>query len=163
MKGVLKQLVILLIMPTTLAFICNHFSPRGIPIIGQWDIEKGVVRAMSNHEARIPDLEIDSVEEAKAIFDSDQAVFVDARSEESYLSGHIPGSIHLQPYSGTQKMAEFKDKVEEDTLIVTYCSGRECEDSHLLAERFMDEGFFEVRVFIDGFPAWESKGYPTER
>ena len=46
--------------------------------------------------------------------------------------------------------------------IVTYCSGRTCEDSHQLAWLLIDVGFSEVRIFIDGFPGWQAEGYPIE-
>ena len=29
-------------------------------------------------------------------------------------------------------------------------------------ERFMEMGYENVRVFIDGYPAWEERGYPIE-
>ena len=46
--------------------------------------------------------------------------------------------------------------------MITYCSGRTCEDSHNLARLLSEVGFTDVRVFIDGFPGWEAEGYPVE-
>jgi len=49
-----------------------------------------------------------------------------------------------------------------EKAIVTYCAGRTCEDSHNLAQLLLAFGYTEINVFIDGFPGWESEGYPIE-
>jgi rhodanese-related sulfurtransferase len=56
----------------------------------------------------------------------------------------------------------FIDQHSFDQPIVTYCSGRTCEDSHNLAQLLLDFGFNDVKVFIDGFPGWEAEDYPIE-
>jgi rhodanese-related sulfurtransferase len=49
-----------------------------------------------------------------------------------------------------------------DQPIVTYCSGRTCEDSQNLAQMLAAIGYSDISIFIDGFPAWETEGYPVE-
>ena len=56
----------------------------------------------------------------------------------------------------------FLDQHAIEQHLVTYCSGRTCEDSHNLAQLLMDFGYDDVMDFIDGFPGWEAKGYPIE-
>ena len=48
------------------------------------------------------------------------------------------------------------------THIVTYCSGRECEDSLELATSLIQMGYDRVNVYIDGYPVWQKKGYPVD-
>jgi rhodanese-related sulfurtransferase len=67
------------------------------------------------------------------------------------------------PVGETDGMLQaFSKKHPRDTHLVTYCSGRECDDSHHLAEMLTDFGYTKVQVFVDGFPAWKEKGYPVE-
>lgn len=47
-----------------------------------------------------------SVEEAKAAYDSGQAVFVDVRSAEVYSEDHIPGALSIP-------LAELPDRLDE--------------------------------------------------
>jgi hypothetical protein len=49
-----------------------------------------------------------------------------------------------------------------EKAIVTYCSGRTCEDGHSLAQLLLAFGYTEINVFIDGFPGWKSEGHPIE-
>ena len=68
-------------------------SPSGIPLFGQWDISKGVARADKNNPYDNSIIEIDSVSAAKKIYDIGKALFVDARSADSYAEGHVKGAI----------------------------------------------------------------------
>jgi 3-mercaptopyruvate sulfurtransferase SseA len=61
-----------------------------------------------------------------------------------------------------ERLEAFLAKYPLSTRIVTYCSGRECEDSHELAQILLQFGYENVSVFIDGFPAWEKSGFPVE-
>lgn len=40
-----------------------------------------------------------TLEEAKRRFDEGSAIFVDVRSADAYLKGHIPGTLHI-PVAG---------------------------------------------------------------
>ena len=95
---------------------------------------------------------------AKEIFDKGKAVFVDARPLEDYNDGHIQGAISLPDNQFDMRIESFKQKYSPSQHIVTYCSGRTCNDSHKLTERLFENGFHNVSVFIDGFPGWEAQG-----
>ena len=145
-----------------LALLVNHFSPRGIALIGQWDITRGVVTARPISAAEGTPEEIDSVARAKDIFDKGGVLFVDARSQDSYEDGHIPGAVSLPVGHFDEKIESFLTRYPPEQPIVTYCSGRTCEDSHDVALFLTDAGFTHVQIFIDGFPGWQAEGYPIE-
>ena len=42
--------------------------------------------------------------------------------------------------------------------IVVYCSGGECEDSHMLAQKLWGVFYSNVLVYKDGFPDWQKRG-----
>jgi rhodanese-related sulfurtransferase len=157
-----KEIIILLVVSIALAMLVNFLSPSGIALVGQWDTSQGVITASpSGTEEEKPE-EINSVARAMEIFDNGNVLFVDARSSDNYEDGHIPGAISLPVGQFDEQIESLLNRYSSDQPIVTYCSGRTCEDSHDLAQFLSDAGFTNVRIFIDGFPGWEAKGYPIE-
>jgi rhodanese-related sulfurtransferase len=161
-RKTIKEIVILVGVAVTLAFVVNTFSPRGIALVGQWDTAKGVITADPQPAEERKLQEIDSVTWAKEIYDKGHVLFVDARSQNNYEQGHIPGAVSLPLGQFDQMIESFLSKHALDQPMVAYCSGRTCEDSHHLARLLLEAGFTDVRVFIDGFPGWEAEGYPVE-
>ena len=157
-----KEITILLGVSVVLALTVNFISPGGIALIGQWDTAKGVITADPQLAEERKLEEIDSVTWAKEIYDKGHVLFVDARSQDNYEQGHIPGSASLPLGQFDEMIESFLSKHALDQPMVTYCSGRTCEDSHNLARLLLEAGFTDVRVFIDGFPGWEAEGYPVE-
>ncbi len=161
-KEITKEIVILLGAAILCAFAVNVVSPKGIALFGQWDTSKGVISARNKNDAVEDHLEIKDTRSAKRIFDTADTVFVDARSAEDYKDGHIKGAISLPAYEFDSLIDRFYNDFPVSVSIVTYCSGRECDDSHELAQLLIGEGYTKVNVFIDGYPAWKEEGYPVE-
>ena len=158
----IKEIVILVGISVILALVVNTLSPRGIELVGQWNTAKGLITANPTVVTEGTPPEIKSVAQAKEIFNQGNALFVDARSADNYDEGHIKGAISLPVGQFDEYIASFLDRYSSDQPIVTYCSGRTCEDSHNLAQFLSDAGFTNVRIFIDGFPGWQSEGHPIE-
>ena len=161
-RKTIKEIIILMGVSVALALVVNTLSPRGIALLGQWDIAEGVITASPAGESAGQPQEIDSVDLAKYIFDKDEVLFVDARSQNDYDNGHIPGAVSLPVGRFEERIESFLNRYPPEQPIVTYCTGRTCEDSHDLAQYLSDVGFTDVRIFIDGFPGWEAEGYPIE-
>ncbi|MGD8366198.1 MAG: rhodanese-like domain-containing protein [Desulfobacterales bacterium] len=143
------------------ALVFNGVSPSGIPLVGQWDTARGVVTARGQEGLGDIEREIRSVQEARAIFDDGAAVFVDARPAEAFAEGHISGAVSLPLREFDDRIPEFWERHPPSEQIVVYCSGRRCEDSHRLAKLLEEVGYLNVRIFIDGYPAWVSAGHPV--
>ena len=161
-KELVNQTFILLGVSVMLAFVVNHFSPAGIAFVGQWDTAQGVITANAKNGVVAGKSEIEDVIQAKEIYDSGNVLFVDARTRENFDEGHIPGAASLPVGQFDDLIDAFIDQHDMEQPIVIYCSGRTCEDSHNLAQLLIDFGYSDVKVFIDGFPGWETKGYPVE-
>ncbi len=108
-------------------------------------------------------IEVD-LNEAKEIFDSEQGVFIDARSPWDYEKGHIPGAIN---YSMSETSQEFDNQIalwSAEEVIIVYCAGEGCKASILLARYLRDKrGFLNTCAFVGGWPAWVSAGYPVDK
>jgi len=159
---IIKETIFFLGISIISALTVNFFSPAGIVLVGQWDESLGVMTAKIKSDVFSGELEIKHVTIAKKIYDSNKAVFVDARSLENYEDGHIKGAESL-PLGQIDNLIEaFKKKYPADTVIVTYCSGRTCNDGHRMEQLLFDHGYVNVSIFIDGYQGWKSEGFPIE-
>jgi len=105
-----------------------------------------------------------SAQEAWNLFQQ-QAVFLDARRSEDYAAGHIAGARSFSVWEGDieTKLQQLPAQgVSPDSPIVTYCSGGNCEDSAILAEKLADLGYTRIYVYEGGFPEWQQQGRPVE-
>lgn len=82
--------------------------------------------------------------EAKALMDSESGyIIIDARTQEEYDEGHIPGAILIPEYEIADR-AE-KELPDKDQLILVYCrSGRR---SKIAAEELVKLGYTNVKEF----------------
>lgn len=161
MQDLLKKMLLLLAVAASLALLVNRLSPRGIPLVGQWDTELGVVTADTDVAALWMDFELPDSQAAKQVFDAGSALFVDVRGREMFEEGHIPGAVSLPLDDFETRLERFAAEVSATQPIVTYCSGRLCQDSHTAAQLLMEHGFANVVVYIDGLPGWIENGYPV--
>ena len=89
--------------------------------------------------------------EAKALMDSESGyIIIDARTQEEYDQGYIPGAIMIPEYEIADR-AE-KELPDKDQLILVYCrSGRR---SKIAAEELVKLGYTNVKEF-GGIIDWE--------
>ncbi|HLN79608.1 MAG TPA: rhodanese-like domain-containing protein [Thermoanaerobaculia bacterium] len=94
------------------------------------------------------------------------ALFLDARRSSVYADGHIPGARSLPVWESdidARVKALYEEGLDQRAPIVAYCSGGNCEDSHMLAEKLYMVGFDNVLIYKDGFPDWQKRGLPVNR
>lgn len=95
------------------------------------------------------------------------ALFIDARRTSVYEQGHITGSRPVSVWESdvdqkvNQLYEERNDPRAQLAPIVVYCSGGDCEDSHMLAQKLWGLQFNNVYVYKDGFPDWQKRGGAT--
>jgi 3-mercaptopyruvate sulfurtransferase SseA len=92
--------------------------------------------------------------------------FLDARRSAVYAEGHIAGARSFPIWESTvdeQIKRLFEEGYDVNAPLVVYCSGGDCEDSHMLAERLHRFGFNDALVYADGFPDWEKRRLPIEK
>lgn len=161
-RTIIKECVLLLGLATITAFAVNFFSPAGIAFWGEWDPSRGVISAKPKNDVVVQEREIDDMESAKVIFDEGEALFVDARDSATYKEGHIRGAISLPVNEFDNRIEQFIENYPASRFIVVYCSGRECEDSHALAQYLSEMGYDRIKVFIDGYAGWKKEAFPIE-
>ncbi len=91
-------------------------------------------------------------------------LFLDARRTSVYEQRHIAGARPFSVWESdvdekvNKLFAERSDPREQALPIVIYCSGGDCEDSHMLAQKLWGIQFNNVYVYKDGFPDWQRRG-----
>ncbi|HKA37814.1 MAG TPA: rhodanese-like domain-containing protein, partial [Thermoanaerobaculia bacterium] len=93
-------------------------------------------------------------------------LFLDARRSSVYAEGHIPGARSFPVWESDidgRVKAFFDEGLDQNAPIVIYCSGGDCEDSHMLAEKLYMVGFNALYIYKDGFPGWSKRGLPANK
>ena len=85
-----------------------------------------------------------TAEEAKQIMDTEEGyIILDARTQEEYDQGHIPGAIVISHDEIAEKAEEVL--TDKDQLILVYCrSGRR---SKIAAEALVELGYTNIKEF----------------
>jgi hypothetical protein len=102
--------------------------------------------------------EIDSWDLYKGIERGENIIVVDARSGESYKKEYIPNAISF-PYSTMNKDSTL-ERLNFDTLYVTYCDGIGCNASTKGALKLAELGC-KVKELMGGIDWWKRDGYAT--
>ncbi len=99
--------------------------------------------------------------EAQTFFESKKALFIDSRNPHEYRRGHIRGAINI-PLNDFEREKQLLAKTPKDKFLVTYCDGVECNSSMSMAEKLMELGFTNVKIFFGGWQDWEANKLPVE-
>ena len=96
--------------------------------------------------------------------EKDLLVFVDARNEENYQRGHIPGAYEMDVYQSEKYLPAVAPLCQKAELIVIYCTGADCEDSELGALLLRNAGIPNQKLFVyvGGITEWTSHQFPVE-
>jgi rhodanese-related sulfurtransferase len=89
---------------------------------------------------------------------SDESVIVlDARPEEEYRSGHIPGAVSV-PVDALEAALQ---TLPRDREVVAYCRGPYCVFSDEAVALLRSRGY-QARRLQEGLPDWRAAGMPVE-
>jgi rhodanese-related sulfurtransferase len=181
-KKVLCEAVLVAFIGAALAFAANAISPRGLALTRNYSTGKtgGTVSPPSNPaapgatnqpsadellSARLKEkgLQLGGSNQVARLFHDPGyqqgiIVFVDARDDEHYQQGHIPGAYQLFPYHPENYLATVLPVCQAAEQVVVYCTGGECEDSELAAVMLRDAGIpgRKLLVYGGGITEWTS-------
>jgi rhodanese-related sulfurtransferase len=156
LKSVLKETVIILMVVIPLALLANSLRPDGLDL---FNIKAPVFHQVEAHDSvrSIP------LESAIEKYRSGKALFVDTRSPEEYLTGHISGALNLPDYLFDEYIDDFLSRVDTNMKIITYCDGEGCQLGFNVAEKLYQLGFERVFYLTNGWGGWQENSLPTDR
>ncbi len=96
-------------------------------------------------------------------FHQELTIFVDARDDQNYQAGHIPGAYQLDYYRPENYLPSVLQAASLAQKIVVYCNGGDCEDSEFTA-RLLATVVPAERIFVyaGGIEEWFAAGLPVE-
>jgi rhodanese-related sulfurtransferase len=144
-----RETAVILLSATLLGFAYTFVTKKG------FFAEKPVTPAALN-------IQMCLLEEAKQLYDSRTAVFIDARHEFEFKLGHIRGAynIALKEFDAhKQRLAS----IPKETLIVIYCDGAECNSSIEVGIKLSALGYSKIKVFFGGWQEWSANNLPIDK
>ncbi len=168
MKKLTFEIIIILVISLVAGLINNSVSSSRIAWVGHWpslsDSEDDSTWDCLSCEPGDPPFL--TLADASAMYQNQEVIFLDARYPEEYAGGHIERALLLPIEAEDDVYDAYWKKIEPlldtNTLIVTYCSGAECESSLFLARHLRAEmGFDSVKIFFGGWRRWEKAGLPA--
>jgi rhodanese-related sulfurtransferase len=149
------RVLALLLVSGVCAGLANTFSPARIPWVKDW----------SSHvetSARELGIQVVGLQDMQRISREGTHLVFDARPQADYDTGHIPTAMSLPFMEVDAYFDQYQMLLTPEQPIVVYCSGKECDESLLLASFFKDQGLTNVLLFAGGYGEWEQAGGARE-
>ncbi|MCX6924188.1 MAG: rhodanese-like domain-containing protein [Verrucomicrobia bacterium] len=191
MKRFLQEGVLVAVIGVALAFASNALSPRGLQLSKNYFPATkptspapvaatnlpGATTAKTNSplellSARLREngLQLADSNHVMQIFgdprrEQDLVIFIDARDDEHYGAGHIPGAYQFDRFHPENYLANVIPVCQSAQQIVFYCNGGECDDSEFAAIMLRDSISLppeKLFVYGGGITEWAAKGLPIE-
>ncbi|SFQ99491.1 rhodanese-like domain-containing protein [Desulfoscipio geothermicus] len=160
----LKQCLFLVVLACLLGWTFNY--PLVVKSLGGELLAEIQQKQLADLKAKAEQLSTDirfiDLISAKKLFDERQAIFLDARSPEEHAAGTITGSIGISLMSVVKGEVVLEEAIpDHNAVIVTYCSGGECDVGVEMAKELVERGYTNVYVLGEGYPGWLDAGYPV--
>ena len=188
MKAVLLEALLVALLGGALAFAANSVSPLGLKLTGNYfpgRVSAPIVVSTngagtngttgSGQEQLAARLKekglglIDSKQVAQWMADPrfglDLIILIDARDDQHYQKGHIPGAYQLDHYHAEKYLPTIFPLCVKADQIGVYCHGGDkCEDSEFAAILLRDAGIPKEKLFIygGGITEWCANGNQVE-
>lgn len=191
---VLLECVLVAVVGAAFAFVANEVSPRGLRLARNYfpganqslqpiAAATNLVRAGGGTNtapfsvaefvaARLKSkgLQLVKLDQMKRLlhdpgYEQDSIVFIDARDDQNYQAGHIPGAYQLDHYHPENYIANVLPVCQTATQIVVYCTGGDCEDSEFTAITLRDAAKIPIEklfVYAGGMNEWTTNNLPIE-
>jgi rhodanese-related sulfurtransferase len=182
MKSLVSETVLLGAVGVLVALGANALSPHGLKLTRNYSPGNALAghslvaptngsppSANLEKQLRAEGLQLADSAEAAHLFTDPRreqglVLFVDARDDQHYRAGHIPGAIQLDHYHPENYLAAVLPASQAAEQIVVYCKGGSCEDSEQTAIFLRDAGVPKERLFVypGGFDEWSARHMPIE-
>lgn len=192
LKSVFVEVVCVVVAGTLFAALANAVSPRGLNLgrdyfhlaaAGSTNTNQPAPSpspASTNADAAFTALAetlrtsglrlVDRAETRRLFLDprkaQDLVVFIDARPEDQYVEGHIPGAFGFDNYHPEKALGTVVPACQAAWEIVVYCHGGDCEESKFAALTLRDyltgPSRTNLMIYAGGITEWVAAGDPVE-
>lgn len=187
MKSLFVEAVLVAIVGAAIALVANQVSPRGLKLTRDYFYSSRAASAATNAASpgfgssptngaaaavigrlREKGIAMADGEHVGALFRDSRyqqglIVFIDARDDANFQSGHIPGAYQLDYYRPEKYLPEVLQAAQLAEQIVIYCAGGTCEDSEFAAQLLAGAvPPQKLLVYPGGMAEWLTNGMPVE-
>ncbi|MCX6133486.1 MAG: rhodanese-like domain-containing protein [Ignavibacteriales bacterium] len=153
-KQALREAGILILVAGALGLIYTSATQKGLFARGP--------RSKPALRADVPAPSMISRDEARSLFESGAATFIDTRHNFDYDLGHIKGAINVPLKDYDLKKAALSE-IPKARILIAYCDGAECNSSIELSVKLMKDGYRNVKIFFGGWREWVDAKLPVEK
>lgn len=100
--------------------------------------------------------------EARNLVAQGAAKFVDARSANNFVLGHIPRAFNIPSSDFDAGWAKVKAQLSPGDRIVVYCTSADCDEAEMVIARLLPLGYTQLLHFKGGWADWENARMPQE-
>jgi len=191
-RSVVLETLLLAVAGLALAPLANQLSPRGLSLTRNYfgaslreapaasstapggtnnPSSSPQPNASAELKARLEAKGLSVIEgtEAEALFRDPQyeqelIVFVDARNDEHYTEGHVPGAHQFDRYYPEKYFPGVLPACLTAAKVIVYCTGGKCEDSELAALALVEAGVpaAKMSVYSGGIADWTERKLSIE-
>src|ERR1041385_6699341 len=190
MRKVLVEALLVAITGAVLAFAANAFSSRGLKLNRDYFRGAAPIKAPTHQASssvttnnavtsaadetvarlRSKGLQVIDGEQAVSLFQDPRyeqglIIFVDARKDDLYKAGHIPGAYQYDHIYPERYLAALLPACNTAQQVVVYCDGGACELSEIAAEDLRGPVAVpneKISVYAGGMHDWEKRKLPIE-
>ena len=152
----IHQICIYIFLSIIFSISLNIFRSDSLSLIAQDLVMVESVEELNN-DLNKGIVEI-SLEIAIDLFEKD-ILFIDARAEEYFLDGHIPGAICNDDFD--QLINDIDNRIINNDFFVVYCSDDDCGSSEELAYHLFEQGYLNIYLFKGGWKQWTENSLPS--
>lgn len=152
MRRTFQRAAWILLASASLGFLLNAISPppRRIP----W-VRPPKPALTANDQV--------TLDKARALWETGGAIFLDARSEKDYRSGHIPGALNLPAMTFGASVGKIRPKLDAEMKLVLYCDGEHCDSSRQLKDNLRAIGLTNSVILASGWTLWREARLPVRQ
>jgi rhodanese-related sulfurtransferase len=183
-KTILLESLLVALAGALLAFGANAVSNRGLALgRNYFELRIGGEPAtptsqQGNASAQVPSALQSLAAQGVRLADSNQVAqlfrdprleqglvaFLDARDDEHYESGHIPGAWQFDSFHAENYMTSVMPVCQLAQEVVVYCNGGNCEDSAFATSFLVSAGIAKEKlsVYPGGITEWSTNRMPIE-
>lgn len=173
----LRDLKILWLLATTsicAGIFINQFRDRPLPFVYESKSQRletalgKIANAPRSTPAASPipvgEVRDLTLSEFQNLASSDGAVILDARPEIFHRLGHVPKAVPMPRDEFDTYYEKHRAFLEADKqrLLLIYCNGSACEDSHLVASALQRLGHLRIAILKGGWAEWTRNNLPEE-
>lgn len=142
MFSAIRQAVILVLFASAAAWVTHAWHPRAPALY------------LVEEPLRDDEISMQAIQERW----QGKVLWIDARIQEQYDAGHVPGALLLNEQGFEQQLFNYLDALQTNTKpVVVYCSAAKCDASRKVLERLKQTLPIEKAfVLKGGWKAWES-------